>query len=321
MMWIKSDIDPSKFQVGVIVARYQIDELHEGHKGVLDLVCKNHSKVIVFLGIPRTSPTRKNPLDFNTRRLMLQAQYPNVVILPIQDKRKNETWSKNLDALARLPFGPTSILLYGSRDSFISSYTGELPVAEVATTVIADATSIRDKIGKTARNSADFRAGIIYGAYQKPPVTYPTIDVVPINHKNEILLAKKPDEDLLRFVGGFVDTGDSSYETTGKREFLEETGGVIDDLRYVTSGRVDDWRYRNEKDGIMTILFAATFVQGPSQANDDIESLTWVPISQLLKANVNGVLKDMIMPEHLPFMERFLEVGNHRNYFTLNFEV
>jgi bifunctional NMN adenylyltransferase/nudix hydrolase len=251
---------------------------------------------------------------------MLQTAYPNVVILPIKDRRKNETWSKNLDALAREPFGPTSILLYGSRDSFIPYYTGSMAIAEVETTVMANATAVRDKIGNQVRNSADFRAGVIYSVYQRPSITYPTVDVVPINHKNEVLLAKKPDEDLLRFVGGFVDTGDASYEYTGKREFLEETGGVIDNLRYVTSGRVDDWRYKKEKDGIMTILFAATFIQGPTKADDDIEQLVWVPILDLVKAKAEGTLSDKIMPEHVEFMERFIEIGTRDKLFVLKLE-
>ena len=69
-------------------------------------------------------------------------------------------------------------------------------------------------------------------------------------------MAKKPNEPHYRFIGGFVDRTDESWEQAAKREFKEETGGnaEIDDIRYVCSAAVKDWRYNKTESGIMTTL-------------------------------------------------------------------
>ena len=36
---------------GIIVGRFQVDDLHEGHKNFIDAVIKAHPRVIIFLGI------------------------------------------------------------------------------------------------------------------------------------------------------------------------------------------------------------------------------------------------------------------------------
>lgn len=67
--------------VGVIIARVQTPYLHAGHKALFDHVSKKHPNVIVFLGIPRIQNTKRNPLDFSTRKEMIQHFYPNLTIL------------------------------------------------------------------------------------------------------------------------------------------------------------------------------------------------------------------------------------------------
>ena len=47
------------------------------------------------------------------------------------------------------------------------------------------------------------------------------------------------------------------------REVMEETGADIGQPRYVWSGIVDDWRYRDESDKILTTLFEAPYIFGP----------------------------------------------------------
>ena len=39
------------YQIGVVVARFQIHELHEGHHHVIKQVTGNHKKTIIFLGL------------------------------------------------------------------------------------------------------------------------------------------------------------------------------------------------------------------------------------------------------------------------------
>ena len=300
-MEIKTSINPADFTIGCIVARFQTHKLTEGHIKFVDKVCENHSKVIIFLGISNVPNSKSNPLDFATRKSMIQERYPNVVVLPQRDNRDDKVWSRNLDAQISMPYGELSAVLYGSRDSFIPHYHGKYPVIELITDIIASATDYRKKVGNEIIPSEDFRAGVIHGTWAQRPVTYPTVDVVAYNDKGELLLGKKPNEKKYRFIGGFVDRTDTSWEHAAKREFAEETGGcAIDDLRYVASSQIKDWRYVGSESGIMTTLFMGKFLWGKVTATDDIESLAWVTPSSI---NV----ENDIMPEHQELFTKLLD--------------
>jgi bifunctional NMN adenylyltransferase/nudix hydrolase len=290
-MEIKTSLTPSDYTIGCIVARFQINKLHEGHIKLIDKVRKNHKKVIIFLGIPVIGNSKSNPLDFATRKAMIQESYPDVVVLPQKDQRSNEKWSEILDSQISMPFGELSAVLYGSRDSFIPHYKGKYPVIELVTDVFYSGTEVRNEVSREIFSSADFRAGVIHATYAQRPVTYPTVDVVAYNDLGQILLAKKPNEKLYRFIGGFVDRTDANWEVAAKREFAEETGGCeISDLTYVASSKVDDWRYAKSESGIMTTLFAGKFLFGAISPSDDIETLSW--------CYPNKLTIDDIMPEH-----------------------
>lgn len=277
-MEIKTNINPSDYEIGVIMARFQVHTLHEGHIKLIDKVCSNHKKVIIFLGVPQVGGTKSNPLDFATRRAMIAERYPDAIILPHKDQRSDQKWSDNLDAEIRMPFGSKiTAVLYGSRDSFIPHYKGKFPTLELVTDVFYSGTEVRKQVSKEILNSSDFRAGIIHATYAQWAVTYPTVDVVATNEKGQILLGKKPNENLYRFIGGFVDRSDENWEHAAKREFMEETGGCeIGDLTYIASGQINDWRYNRTEHGIMTTLYLGKFVMGRIEPSDDIASLHWV---------------------------------------------
>lgn len=305
-MQIKKDIDFKDFEIGVIVARFQVHKLHEGHIKLIDRVCEHHKKVIIFLGVPIISNTKTNPLDFASRKAMIQEMYPNIVVLPHKDQRSDEKWSELLDSEIKTPFGERTALLYGSRDSFIPHYKGKYPVIELITDVFYSGTEVRKQVSREILSSSDFRAGIIHATYSQRAVTYPTVDVVAYNEKNQILLGKKLNESKFRFIGGFVDREDTNWEHAAKREFMEETGGCeIGDLKYVMSGQIKDWRYAKLDSGIMTTLFIGKFIFGGIQPSDDISQLAWVYAEEL------DVEKD-IMEEH---RELFLKL---KTYLTKN---
>jgi bifunctional NMN adenylyltransferase/nudix hydrolase len=291
-MEIKTNINPNDYEIGVIMARFQVHKLHEGQVNFINKVYQHHKKVIIFLGIPIISNTKSNPLDFATRKAMLQELYPNVIILPHKDQRYDEKWSESLDSEIKMPFGELSAVLYGSRDSFIPHYKGKYPVIELTTEVFYSGTEVRREVSREVLSSQDFRAGVIYANYAQRPVTYPTVDVVAYNEKGQILLGKKPHEKNYRFIGGFVDRTDTNWEHSARREFYEETGGCeIGDIKYVASGAINDWRYAKTDSGIITTLFAGKFLWGAIKPSDDIASLHWVYPSDI------DIDKD-IMPEH-----------------------
>jgi bifunctional NMN adenylyltransferase/nudix hydrolase len=69
-------------------------------------------------------------------------------------------------------------------------------------------------------------------------------------------------------------------EAAARRELLEETHIEVSSLEYVGSFLVDDWRYRNEVDKIMTTVFIARYMFGAIQPDDDIEELRWFQLDR-----------------------------------------
>lgn len=304
-MDIKPEINPNDIEIGVIIARFQVHKLHKGHIELINKVCENHKKIIMFLGVPVIGNTKSNPLDFASRKAMIQEMYPNIVILPQKDQRSDEKWSQILDNEIKVPFGERTALLYGSRDSFIPHYKGKYPVIELTTDIFYSGTEVRKQVSREILLSEDFRAGVIHANYAQRSCTFPTVDIVAYNEKEQILLGKKPNENLYRFIGGFVDRTDTSWEHAAKREFIEETGGCeVGDLEYVASAPINDWRYSKLESGIMTTLFIGKFLFGAIRPSDDISELAWINLSDLQKPNA---IEQNIMEEHVPLMKILIE--------------
>ena len=59
-------VNVGDYEIGVIIARFQVPNLHPVHKELIDTVCENHKKVIIFLAVPVVEQTKRNPLDFSS---------------------------------------------------------------------------------------------------------------------------------------------------------------------------------------------------------------------------------------------------------------
>jgi len=273
-----------QYDIGVIVGRFQIHELHSEHKKLIEYVLERHDKVIVFLGISQALHTRKNPLDYSTRKIMIEDVYGhrNLHVLPLHDKKFDCQWAKNLDERVREIYPNGSVVLYGSKDSFIPFYEphGNFDTCELAPDNFISATDVRKAVSNKALRSKEFRAGMIYAANIPFPVNYVTIDVAILNEdETKLLVGRKGFENTFRFVGGFTDIEDQSLEQTVTREANEETKNEIGDIQYVSSRKVDDWRYRGEGDrAVMTVFFKAKKVFGSDTASDDIVETKWVDV-------------------------------------------
>lgn len=278
--------------VGVIVGRFQAPDLHPGHHYLIAEVLKRHERVCILVGTRDAQPTVRDPLDFETRRLMIRRHYPAAVIRRVDDRAANDVWSRQVDALLLQEFPGMPVTLYGSRDSFVNAYSGSFPCAVIGAVPHISATALRESAACAPEESSAFRAGVIYGAAQRFPTAYPTVDVAILNTpRQEVLLARKEhDAPLWRFVGGFVDPQDETFEYAARREASEETGMIeIGDVRYVTSARIPDFRYRGQRDQIITSFFAAEYVFGRPVATDDIAELAWHPVKSMT---------DLLLPHH-----------------------
>lgn len=270
-----------KYDVGVIVGRFQVNKLHKAHIDLLETVSKSHSKTIVFLGVPPTLGTRENPLLFNQRKQMVESKFPNILVLPISDCVSNELWSKRLDAQISAIIPHTqSVVLYGGRESFIPKYSGRYQTLEFENEGFFSGTDIRREASIEDINSDEFRAGVISGVYNQYPKVFTTVDIA-IFHNNSLLLGRKADESLYRFIGGFSEPNSECFEDDAKREVQEETGLEVGELKYVGSRKVQDWRYRNSVDKIKTILYACDYIFGAPKAADDIAEIRWFDFDSL----------------------------------------
>lgn len=287
--------------VAVLVGRFQVHELHEAHLDLINTIQSSHPKTIVFLGLSPVMVTQNNPLDFESRKQMILEKFPNVNVLYIKDCKSDNDWSAELDEKIGDIIGPNkTVVLYGSRDCFIKHYTGKYKTQELVQETYISGTEVRKAISKKVKNTSEFRAGVIWAAYNKYPTVFTTVDIAIMDETGKkVLLARKPKEEEWRFVGGFADPNSNSFEDDAKREVAEETGCEVSDPEYIGSYKIVDWRYEREIDKIKTVFFACKYIFGPPKANDDIIACKWFMIKDL-------TVKD-IVEEHHVLLEAFLK--------------
>jgi ADP-ribose pyrophosphatase YjhB (NUDIX family) len=159
------------------------------------------------------------------------------------------------------------------------------------------------------------------------PVSYQAVDVVVFDkfdltktprrvlmgHKWEKFSGglKAPKQEK-RFIGGFVDPKDTSLEFAARRELSEEGGANLEvsQPKYVGSFRVEDPRYTDSPDKIMSAVFLTTYVYGYATAGDDIATVEWVDTEWLRR---NYTRKDggkyLVAKEHWPLVNLLIEKG------------
>jgi bifunctional NMN adenylyltransferase/nudix hydrolase len=293
---------------GVIVGRFQVHELHEGHKELIRLVRTLHPRVIVLLGCSPAGITKHNPLSFEVRKRMLEAEFrkysdettSDVTILPLFDQKSDDVWSRELDKEISKVVNNGEVRLYGGRESFVPHYTGRHEPKQLEVIVpVCSGTEVRAKLTDRTMETADFRAGAIHTLNQMWDKTVPCVDVAIIHRTPEKVftcIARKPDEKSYRFVGGHVEPKKhKTLEQAAKDEAVEESGLSVTNLKYLGSMQVDDWRYKDEEDKIMTVFFAAESMTMGGRGADDVEEVKWFEVSKLIEEDFE--------PEHRPLFK------------------
>lgn len=280
-------------KTNVIIGRFQCPKLTAGHKYFIDTVAKKRKAdtLVFLLGIPPLSYTDTNPLTGEIRRKMLKSIYPNCVVKYVHDNPSDTEWSEQVDRILSKFKYP---VLFGSRDSFVSHYHGRYKYIEIKQLPGVCATDMRKSLKDIAYNNANFRAGIIHAIENRFPTAYPTVDIAvikeniityadsfsPIEVNKYLLLGRKLGRTKFCFVGGFVDPSDSCLEVAAGRELSEEVPRLsTHELKYIGSTKVDDFRYKGTKDGIITSLFVTYMLGGSTQPGDDIEETKWFDVA------------------------------------------
>lgn len=274
--------------VGVVVGRWQTNLLHAGHLALIKEADK-HANLIIFVGCARFPLTKKNPLDFATRKQMLQTCFPHAIILPLYDQASDAVWSEKLDQTVTSMFPFDQVTLYGSRDSFFPYYHGKFNKIEVKEVPGQAATSTRELLAAAPMNDPAFRAGVIYASHHMFPRVQPTVDVFIWRKRGkvyEVLLGRKENSTSWCLIGGFVDHSDRTMFMACTREVREEAGLHINPtlLEYVSSLTVGDWRASSDC-SVLTSLFSLKYLSnyGVPKAGDDIKEVKWFSFQRAVK--------------------------------------
>ncbi len=275
--------------LGVIVGRFQVPELHEGQRLLIEHVWSNHQQVLVLLGVSEAKGTKHDPLDFITREKMLKAMYPSLSFLALPDMPNDADWSMNVDSVIKMVCPIGNVTIYGGRDSFIKHYSGRYATKEIDLNQTNSGTNLREITSDKIEISSDFRKGIIYSVYNQYPKVFPTVDIAVVNNNLQVLMGKKKGSKLWRFPGGFVDPSDQTLEHAATRELKEETGLDANTLKYLLSVKIEDWRYPHDDAKILTTFFICSSYTGILIASDDLHYAEFVPLASLAINEVEPV--------------------------------
>lgn len=289
---------------GVVVGRFQVPELHEGHKHLISMAQLNHVKLLVFIACTEVKGSNRDPLDYKTRAAMVKYQFPDAIINPIYDQPLDSTWSFMLDGMITKEIGRKEALLYSSKNGFHDAYCGKYKVNYVKEIDFYRGTELREIQGLIVPTTKEGRCGVIYGITNQYPRVYPTVDAAVLKvdeGKTKVLLGIKKGQLGLRFPGGFVDPNDPSLEYAARREVWEECGKIeTDDYEYVCSGIVDDWRYRNRPEKIMSTFFKCKYGWGEyssacKELDAEFEKLQFYPVDLATAHRMAMTHKDFYM--------------------------
>ena len=327
-------------KVGIIIGRFQVPHLHVGHVDLFKKVIERSDKVVVLLG---TAPkSRKNPLNFESRKVMIQNRFYNIDVHDIRDQKHHSVWTKNVDDLvSSLVDDDDQVTLYGGRDSFSEIYKecdGRFDVEELETPKGYSGTKLRKEVGEKIIDSDEFRAGIIAGQFQTYPITFSTVDIIVekyINNELHILLGQKPIDTLVDkwvFPGGFIDKGDQTGRNAAARELREETSLHISPKMFNIFDQLEipDYRYVNTENTIFTTVYTVEIKDGwqeyvinnKAEAGDDLCDVKWVKFNEV-ENHLSSIHNDIWMSyketkkDVNGLCNKMCSVGLHSNYHLL----
>lgn len=250
----------------------------------------------IVLHDPYYKATRNNIVPINLMEAKIRIAFPNNPILVVKAIRNSYNWATSITEAYFLNGGSDNIdKIYFDNEYLFNRFNegiGDNPIAKLISIDYYFQTEVANsKLGTTIMDD-QFINGVIHANTKKYPAVIPTVDVGIVfesdpHHLNSIIVGKKKGDNFYHFIGGFVDPTDKSYESAACREAFEETNIIItrDELEYLGSRRINDWRYGDQTDKIITHLYCVKYNETQSElirrymvAKDDILELIEFPL-------------------------------------------
>jgi len=316
--------------IAVIYAPFQTPSLRGYHEETIRDILKDHNITIITLPVNRVPFSKNAPLDFTMRMEMIEDRFiGKVLIVPVTQKKYLWDQTNTLEQAViktlsdhYIEYNPQAIHFFSDRTQpplyWLTARTNFLyhEVTSRNFVIKNPYWPITDECDSMEL----FRRGVIYGLNKQFPINYPTVDIAVsrvFRGKLQYLLAKKPGERGWRFAGGFKDRGDVSLEFAVLREGGEELlrkgvnpNEVFTKPLYICSMNVNDWRYRDNPDGIITTFFEINFLGTDDQleAGDDLANggmIQWWDLEAILDADMEG--------EHVNLLHELLKFKGYSN--------
>lgn len=288
-------------KTGILIGRFQTPAISGDLRRTIEDLKSEYDRFALIVGVSKIKASANNPYSKSMRVAMLKEAFPDVEVLTIDDHPLDEVWSKNLDDLVSEKFKDASVTLFGSADNFVSNYRGRFDRR-----ALGDLINPKADLGALEQNATlEFREGVLWAAQSSYPKVFATVDVALFRkRRSELLLGFKEADKKWRLPGGFTDPDDESFEAAAARELQEETGVKLEQrLNYEGSFKIDDWRYRKEKDKIITTMFSAEIDSAEAVASDDLAELRWFSLDEISKLLSNGETA----AEHQPLFQFLLD--------------
>lgn len=117
-------------RIGIIIGRFQVPELHQGHKYLIQSTINNFDDTVIFIGETKDKIlTAHDPLPFEARKRVIIESFPEFrKIYPLPDLGDWQAWVKQLDTRIEmlrtlgLISRDSDIYICGSRDSVPERY-------------------------------------------------------------------------------------------------------------------------------------------------------------------------------------------------------
>ena len=280
-------------KTAVVVGRFQIDILHEGHQNLIRAAYENCDRVIILIGT-RIVRSESDPLPFHMVSQVVKGVSAATEVHELKDCKSDEQWVSNLKSkIEELTSEEDEVFYYGSRDSFLSTISDHKNIVELHQEVEISSTEVRNSINY--ENNRMFRRGYIKAIQDEFPAHFAVVDAIVTDGVN-ILLGKK--ESGFCIIGGFADSCDSNLEEAVIREVKEETNLDITDPIYLMSAQCKDWRYTRYRQPFTSVYVSKVDSFEGAEAGDDLNDIVVVPLTTAL---------ELLTGHHLTYVKKYLE--------------